>query len=90
MFVLDADMPGYDLCLMAACNHSIHDYGTFGTWGSLLAGGDVITATGTSQEVDTEVNKNKLCSAHIGAFKYYVINFCEIFSHFHYFYSNPF
>eukprot|EP00092_Neocalanus_flemingeri_P006359 GFUD01006845.1.p1 GENE.GFUD01006845.1~~GFUD01006845.1.p1 ORF type:complete len:394 (-),score=65.44 GFUD01006845.1:16-1137(-) len=45
---------GFDLCLMAACNHSIHTYGTYGTWGSLLAGGDVIVPTGINAELNTE------------------------------------
>ncbi|KAH1005224.1 hypothetical protein HUJ04_006250 [Dendroctonus ponderosae] len=31
--------PAEDLALMAACNHTIFDYGTFGEWGSILAGG---------------------------------------------------
>ena len=53
-------MPGFDLCLLASCNHSIHTYGTFGMWGSLLAGGDVIAATGTTgkEEATTEVGLN--------------------------------
>ena len=53
--VLDTDMPSFDLCLLAACNHSIHTYGTFGAWGSLLAGGDVIAATGINPDANTEV-----------------------------------
>ena len=50
-------MPGFDLCLLASSAHSIHTYGTFGLWGSLLAGGDVITTTGTTgtEEATTEV-----------------------------------
>ncbi|CAG9818396.1 unnamed protein product [Phaedon cochleariae] len=31
-----------DLALMASCNHTIYDYGTYGDWGALLAGGDNI------------------------------------------------
>lgn len=31
-----------DLALMAACNHSIIDYGTFGVWGAILAGGETV------------------------------------------------
>ncbi|CAG9766778.1 unnamed protein product [Ceutorhynchus assimilis] len=34
--------PALDLALMAACNHSIFDYGTFGEWGSILAGGETV------------------------------------------------
>jgi galactoside 2-L-fucosyltransferase 1/2 len=29
-----------DLAIMAACNHSIIDYGTYGMWGAILSGGD--------------------------------------------------
>jgi galactoside 2-L-fucosyltransferase 1/2 len=32
--------PAQDLAIMAACNHSIIDYGTYGMWGAILAGGD--------------------------------------------------
>ncbi|KAJ8881662.1 hypothetical protein PR048_018148 [Dryococelus australis] len=34
--------PGQDLAIMAACNHSIIDYGTFGVWGAILASGETI------------------------------------------------
>ena len=53
---------GFDLCVLASSDHNIISYGnrlidwlscyvflgTFGLWGSLLAGGDVIAAKGTS------------------------------------------
>ena len=32
--------PEQDLAIMAACNHSIIDYGTYGMWGAILSGGD--------------------------------------------------
>lgn len=32
--------PGYDLALLSFCNHSIIDYGTFGLWAALMAGGE--------------------------------------------------
>ncbi|KAF4526899.1 hypothetical protein B566_EDAN014521 [Ephemera danica] len=32
----------HDLALLASCNHTIIDYGTYGTWGALLAGGHTI------------------------------------------------
>ena len=35
---------GFDLCTLASSDHSIYAYGTFGLWGSLLAGGDVIVS----------------------------------------------
>ncbi|KAJ8959525.1 hypothetical protein NQ314_006262 [Rhamnusium bicolor] len=34
--------PALDLAILASCNHSIYDYGTFGQWGAILAGGDTI------------------------------------------------
>lgn len=32
--------PAQDLAVMASCNHTIMDYGTFGLWGALMAGGE--------------------------------------------------
>jgi galactoside 2-L-fucosyltransferase 1/2 len=32
--------PAQDLAIMAACNLSIIDYGTYGMWGAILSGGD--------------------------------------------------
>lgn len=34
--------PALDLAILASCNHSIYDYGTFGEWGAILAGGETI------------------------------------------------
>lgn len=36
------NVPSVDLAILAACNHTIYDYGTFGEWGALLAGGETI------------------------------------------------
>lgn len=33
-----------DLVLLAACNHTITDYGTYGEWAAILAGGETIYA----------------------------------------------
>ena len=33
---------GEDLCLLSACNHTIMSFGTYGLWGALLAGGQVV------------------------------------------------
>ncbi|XP_023323360.1 galactoside 2-alpha-L-fucosyltransferase 2 [Eurytemora carolleeae] len=33
---------GEDLALLASCNHTIMTYGTFGMWGGLLSGGEVL------------------------------------------------
>lgn len=38
--VMRNNPPEQDLAIMAACNHSIIDYGTYGVWGAILAGGD--------------------------------------------------
>ncbi|GFG32822.1 hypothetical protein Cfor_07352 [Coptotermes formosanus] len=38
--VMRNNSPAQDLAIMAACNHSIVDYGTYGMWGAILAGGD--------------------------------------------------
>jgi galactoside 2-L-fucosyltransferase 1/2 len=38
--VMKNNSPEVDLAIMAACNHSIIDYGTYGVWGAILAGGD--------------------------------------------------
>lgn len=34
--------PAQDLAILASCNHSIFDYGTFGVWGAILAGGETV------------------------------------------------
>jgi galactoside 2-L-fucosyltransferase 1/2 len=38
--VMETKSPAQDLAIMAACNHSIIDYGTCGVWGAILSGGD--------------------------------------------------
>jgi galactoside 2-L-fucosyltransferase 1/2 len=38
--VVRNNSPEQDLAIMAACNHSIIDYGTYGIWGAILSGGD--------------------------------------------------
>ncbi|GFG40944.1 hypothetical protein Cfor_08575 [Coptotermes formosanus] len=40
ILVMRNNSPALDLAIMAACNHSIIDYGTYGMWGAMLAGGD--------------------------------------------------
>ena len=35
--------------MLATSHHSVHTYGTFGLWGSLLAGGDVVVAKGRNK-----------------------------------------
>ncbi len=44
-----ADDIGDDLALLAACNHTILSYGTFGMWGALLAGGRLIMSSTVAQ-----------------------------------------
>ena len=34
--------------MLASCNHSIVDYGTFGLWAGLLAGGQIVLPRGYS------------------------------------------
>ena len=43
-FISNTDLrgPGYDLAVLAACNHSIIDYGTYGCFGAIMAGGETI------------------------------------------------
>ena len=40
-----ADDIGDDLALLAACNHTILSYGTFGMWAALLAGGRTVISS---------------------------------------------
>ena len=47
--VAQGEVAGWDLCVLATCHHSVHTYGTFGLWGALLAGGDVVVAKGRNQ-----------------------------------------
>ncbi|XP_037084139.1 galactoside alpha-(1,2)-fucosyltransferase 1-like isoform X2 [Pollicipes pollicipes] len=50
--------PELDLALLAACNHTVFDYGTYGFFGAFLAGGDMILADGFSElehEIVTEL-----------------------------------
>ena len=35
--------------MLATSRHSVHTYGTFGMWGSLLAGGEAVVARGRVQ-----------------------------------------
>ena len=39
---------GVDLATLSLCHHSIIDYGTFGMWGALLSGGDIVVPGGYS------------------------------------------
>lgn len=43
-FVSDNDGkgPGKDLAVLSACNHSIIDYGTYGSFGAILAAGETV------------------------------------------------
>lgn len=43
-FISDADGkgPGKDLAVLSACNHSIIDYGTYGSFGAILAAGETV------------------------------------------------
>ncbi|XP_030760490.1 galactoside 2-alpha-L-fucosyltransferase 3-like [Sitophilus oryzae] len=52
--------PALDLAILAACNHTIYDYGTFGEWGAILAGGEAVfyNVTRSSSRKIGEVMKN--------------------------------
>ena len=41
-----------DLALLSLCSHTIMDYGTFGLWGGLLAGGEILAPTGYTRSVN--------------------------------------
>ena len=49
-FVSDGNSAELDLAILASCNHSIVDYGTFGYWASFLAGGQVVWAKDNLKE----------------------------------------
>ena len=48
-YAVPAPQVGWDLCVLASSLHSVHTYGTFGMWGSLLAGGEAVVARGRVQ-----------------------------------------
>ena len=48
--VLKKDYKGFDLCALASSDHTVITYGTFGIWGALLSGGDVIAAKSSIRE----------------------------------------
>ena len=56
------DLVGFDLCVLATSQHSVHTYGTFGLWGSLLAGGDVVVTKG---RVEVGLLRRCFCSVDI-------------------------
>ena len=47
---------GMDLALLVACNHTVVSHGTFGFWGAVLSGGDVIAPQNYS--ITPELVKN--------------------------------
>ena len=63
-----------DLALLSLCSHTIMDYGTFGLWGGLFAGGEILAPTGYTRsvsKVESEENEvrnqeNKHCQRHNG------------------------
>ena len=44
--MLDGCQVGVDLAVLSLAQHTIMDYGTFGLWAGLLAGGTIIAPTG--------------------------------------------
>ena len=45
---LEGGSPSSDMALMSTCDHSIIDYGSYGVWGAVLAGGEVVTPGSTN------------------------------------------
>ena len=45
--MLDRCQVGVDLAVLSLAQHTIMDYGTFGLWAGLLAGGSILAPTGT-------------------------------------------
>ena len=45
------DLVGFDLCVLASSDHTLITYGSFGLWGAILSGGDVIAAKGTNKKL---------------------------------------
>jgi len=43
--------PEVDMAIMANCNDSIIDYGTYGMWGAIMAGGETVTSKHTFRDV---------------------------------------
>ena len=42
LYYKNGNILGEDLALLANCNHTIMSFGTFGMWGAMLAGGNVV------------------------------------------------
>ena len=52
---------GVDLAILSQCNHTVLDYGTFGLWAALFAGGRIILpGKNVSVQISTIYNI-KLC-----------------------------
>lgn len=46
-----------DFAILASCNHTIIDYGTFGTWLALLAGGETVYYNLTTDSIASRVGR---------------------------------
>ena len=44
IYKVGGSKPALDMAILAACNHSLVDYGTFSVWGAYLAKGEVVVA----------------------------------------------
>lgn len=42
----DMDCVGKDFAILISCNHTVTTHGSFGTWASILAGGEIYTEYG--------------------------------------------
>lgn len=51
VYITDENPPEVDLAVLASCNHSIFDYGTFGVWGALLSRGETVYFNNASEPI---------------------------------------
>ena len=54
-FTSESNSPELDMSILAACNHSIVDYGSFGFWASYLAAGRVVILAGRTRKTELEL-----------------------------------
>ena len=64
IMLLGAMSYGVDLAVLSMCNHTVLDYGTFGLWAALLAGGRIVLPTGKGQN---------MCKRYTSTYKYFLM-----------------
>ena len=50
VFHMAGNIPAVDLAIMALCDITVIDYGTFSLWGAVLSGGEVIISRNTFRD----------------------------------------